>query len=80
MISVKEDIYKQLENLKNEGESFSDLFERLIQNHKKDPLRHYGIGKQLPDEILDGFEKAILDSKKESAKNSMKKFNELWGE
>jgi len=80
MISVKEDIYKQLENLKNEGESFSDLFERLIQNHKKDPLRHYGIGKQLPDEILDGFETAILDSKKESAKNSMKKFNELWGE
>jgi predicted CopG family antitoxin len=80
MISVKEEIYKQLENLKNEGESFSDLFERLIQNHKKDPLRHYGIGKELPDEILDGFEKAILDSKKESAKNSMKKFKELWGE
>ena len=80
MVSIREDIYKQLEKLKKEGESFSDLFERLIQSHKKDPLRHYGIGKQLPDEVLDGFEKAIIDSKKDSAKNSIKRLNELWGE
>jgi predicted CopG family antitoxin len=29
MISVKEKIYKQLEQVKNPGESFSDLLERL---------------------------------------------------
>ena len=80
MISVKEKIYKQLEHLKNPGESFSDLLERLIKNHKKDPLKHFGIAKQIPVDILDDFEKAVLNSKKEFAKNSMKRFNELWGE
>ena len=80
MVSIREDIYKQLEKLKKEGESFSDLFERLIQKHKKDPLKHYGIGKQLADEILDDFEKVIIDSKKDNANNSIKRFNELWGE
>ncbi len=80
MISVKEKIYKQLEQLKNPDESFSDLLERLIQNHKKDPLKHFGIAKQIPVDILDDFEKAVLNSKKEFAKNSMKRFNELWGE
>ena len=80
MISVKEKIYKQLEQLKNPDESFSDLLERLIQNHKKDPLKHFGIAKQIPVDILDEFEKAVLNSKKEFAKNSMKRFNELWGE
>ena len=80
MISVKEKIYKQLVQLKNPDESFSDLLERLIQNHKKDPLKHFGIAKQIPVDILDDFEKAVLNSKKEFAKNSMKRFNELWGE
>ena len=64
MISVKEKIYKQLEQLKNPDESFSDLLERLIQNHKKDPLKHFGIAKQIPVDILDGFEEAVLNSKK----------------
>ena len=80
MISVKEKIYKQFEQLKNPDESFSDLLERLIQNHKKDPLKHFGIAKQIPVDILDDFEKAVSNSKKEFAKNSMKRFNELWGE
>ncbi len=80
MISVKEEIYNQLEKLKNPGESFSDLFERMIQYHKKEPLKHFGIAKQIPGDILDDFEKAVLNSKKEFAKNSMKRFNELWGE
>jgi len=80
MISVKEEIYKQLEQLKNPGESFSDLLERLIHNHKKDPLKHFGIAKQIPVNILDEFEEVVLNSKKEFAKNSMERFNELWGE
>ena len=80
MISVKEKIYKQLEQLKNPGESFSDLLERLIQIHKKDPLKHFGIAKQIPVDTLDDFEKAVLNSKKEFTKNTMKRYNELWGE
>ena len=72
MISVKEKIYKQLEQLKNPDESFSDLLERLIQNHKKDPLKHFGIAKQIPVDILDDFEKAVLNSKKEFANHLYK--------
>ena len=72
MISVKEKIYKQLEQLKNPDESFSDLLERLIQNHKKDPLKHFGIAKQIPVDILDNFEKAVLNSKKEFANHLYK--------
>jgi predicted CopG family antitoxin len=75
IISVKEKIYKQLEQLKNPDEDFSDLLERLIQGHKKDPLKHFGIAKQIPADILDDFEKAVLNSKKEFAKNSMNRFN-----
>ncbi|MHA1459649.1 MAG: antitoxin VapB family protein [Promethearchaeota archaeon] len=60
LISVKEKIYKQLEQLKNPSESVLDLLERLIQNHKKDPLKHFGIARQIPVEILDDFEKAVL--------------------
>ena len=40
-ISVKEKIYKQLERLKNQDESFSDLFERLIQDHKENSMKKF---------------------------------------
>lgn len=31
-ITIKDDVYKKLLMVKREGESFSDLFERLIEN------------------------------------------------
>ena len=80
MISVKEEIYHQLEKLKFPGETFSELLERLIKNQRKDPLKHFGIAKETPKEILDEFENAVLNAKKESAKNAKNRFNELWGE
>lgn len=76
---MKEDIYKQLEKLKFPDETFSELLERLIQNQRKDPLKHFGIAKETPKEILDEFEKAVLNAKKEFPNNSTKRFNELWG-
>jgi len=42
-------------------------------------LKHFGITKQIPVDILNDFEKAVLNSKKEFTKNSIKRFNELWG-
>ncbi|MFO7795412.1 MAG: antitoxin VapB family protein [Promethearchaeati archaeon] len=80
LISVREEIYRKLKKLKNPDESFSDLFERIIKTQEKQPLKHFGIGKHLPEEFQDEFEAVILEAKKEFAENTRRRFNELWGE
>ncbi|MHA1499986.1 MAG: antitoxin VapB family protein, partial [Promethearchaeota archaeon] len=42
MISIRDDIYKNLKKLKEPNESFSELIERLISNQQKNPLKHFG--------------------------------------
>ncbi len=64
LISVRDDIYKKLERLKLDGESFSDVISRLIASVRKDPLRHFGIGKELPAPINDTFEECIEAGRK----------------
>ncbi|MGV9204440.1 MAG: antitoxin VapB family protein [Promethearchaeia archaeon] len=80
MISVREEIYKKLKNLKNPGESFSDLFERMIKSQEKDPLKHFGIAKNLPEKVLEEFEESVMKAKRESAESSKERFKKLWGE
>ena len=80
MISIREDVYKCLKRLKGVDESFSEVIERLIANRRKNPLRNFGIGRNLPQDILTDFEKAVNDAKKENAEHSPKRFLELWGE
>ena len=80
MISIREDVYKNLKRLKEPEESFSELIERLIANQRKDPLKHFGIGKNLPENILNEFEKIINETKKENAAAASKRFIDLWGE
>jgi len=79
IISIREDIYNKLKHLKESNESFSELLERLISNQKKDPLKHFGIAKKLSKEVLDDFENAIFDAKKEEFERSSKRFLDLWG-
>lgn len=80
MISIRDDIYKNLKKLKNPNESFSELLERLINNQKKDPLKHFGIANNLSDDILDEFERAVKEGKKKDAIISSSKFSEIWGD
>jgi len=80
LISVREEIYRKLKKLKQPDESFSDLLERIIKTQEKDPLKHFGIAKNLPEEIKDEFEDVILRAKKEFAENTSRRFKELWGE
>jgi len=80
MISIRDDVYKNLKKLKGPNESFSELIERLIANQQKDPLKFFGIAKDLSDELVDEFEKAIIEAKKNDALKSISKFSELWGE
>jgi len=80
MISIRDEIYKNLKKLKGPNESFSELIERLMANQQKNPLKHFGIAKNLSDEVLDEFEKAIKEGKKKDATISSSKFSEIWGE
>ena len=77
MISIRDDIYKNLKKLKGPDESFSELIERLIANQKKDPLKYFGIANNLRDETLDEFEKAVKEGKKRDAIISSSKFSEI---
>ena len=80
MISIRDEIYKNLKRLKSPDESFSELIKRLIENQQKDPLKHFGIAKNLSDDVLDEFEKSIKEGKKKDAIISSSKFSEIWGE
>jgi len=80
MISIRDDIYENLKKLKGPNESFSELIERLIRNQQKDPLKHFGIAKNLSDEVLDEFENAVKEGKKKDAIISSSKFSEIWGD
>jgi len=80
MISIRDDIYKNLKKLKGPNESFSELIERLMSNQQKDPLKHFGIAKNLSDDVLDEFEKAVKEGKKKDAIISSSKFLEIWGD
>ena len=80
MISIRDDIYKNLKKLKEPNESFSELIERLITNQRKDPLKHFGIAKNLSDDVLDEFERTVKEGKKKDANISSSKFSEIWGD
>ncbi|KKL07201.1 hypothetical protein LCGC14_2588380 [marine sediment metagenome] len=56
------------------------MIERLILNQQKDPLKYFGIAKDLSEEVLREFENAIIAGKKNDAIKSSSKFLELWGE
>ncbi|HDM23167.1 MAG: antitoxin VapB family protein [Methanomicrobia archaeon] len=58
-ISIKDNVYEILKNSKKEGESFSDVIERLAKKKNMDIMEFFG--KLKDKEILDSIEK---DSKK----------------
>jgi predicted CopG family antitoxin len=64
IILIREETYKKLKNLKKPNENLSEVIERLITKQKKDPLKHFGIGKDLPEEVLDDFEKVVFEARK----------------
>jgi len=78
LISIREEIYKDLKRLKGPNESFSELIERLIIERKKDPLKHFGTLNELPDNVLDDFENAIIEARKEDRKRAAERFPENW--
>ncbi len=80
VISIREDVYEMLRHLKAPNESFSEVIERLLKERIKNPLRHFGIAKDLPDEVNDEFENAIVQARKEDAKADAERFSRTWVE
>lgn len=64
MIAIKEELYSKLSKLKKANQSFSDVIERLLMNYEKNPISHFGIGKDINPQDLDDFENILLESRK----------------
>lgn len=54
-ISIREDLYRRLRELKEKGQSFSDIIEQLLDDGPKGTysrlMKHYGSWKGLPREV-----------------------------
>ena len=64
MIAIKEELYFKLSKLKKKNQSFSDIIELLLMKYEKNPLTHFGIGKDIDPKDLDDFENILLRSRK----------------
>ena len=60
-ISVRSDIYEKLEKLKQKGESFSDVIERLLNEGSKGSasrlMKYFGIWADFPEDFIKEVEK-----------------------
>ena len=79
LVSIRNDLLEQLLKLKHESESFSDVILRLIQTHAKNPLQHFGIGKD-DDDLNDLFENAIITAKQNQRINQAGRIQKNWSE
>ncbi|MHA1673752.1 MAG: antitoxin VapB family protein [Promethearchaeota archaeon] len=80
MISVREEVYKKLLKVKTNNESFSELFERLLRNRKKNPLAGFGNANELSAEYNNLFENSIHESRKIHRERANTRRNEMNGE
>ena len=61
-ITIRDDTYEKLVRLKRDGESFSDVIERLIEQKDFDISRYFGILKD--SEVLERILKYSKDFRK----------------
>ncbi len=64
VVSLSDEAYRELEKLKKEGDSFSDVVLDLTKKEKK-PLSYF-FGKWADKESLDWLEKSIEKTRKET--------------
>ncbi|MEM0241163.1 MAG: antitoxin VapB family protein [Sulfolobales archaeon] len=61
-LTIREEVYEKLVKLKKEGESFSDLLERILEERRPSFRDFAGILKD--SEWLDELDREILESRK----------------
>lgn len=63
-ISIRDEVYKSLRNMKREGESFSDVIERLLKRKNLSIRSYFGILKDNP--VLDEIEEIARKAREEA--------------
>ena len=83
-ISVRLEIYERLEKLKQEGESFSDVIERLLNEGSKGStsrlMKYFGAWSDFPEEFdqkIKEFRKSMNDNIEERVKGGLNDFSRL---
>jgi len=56
-ISIRDEIYNKLVEMKEEGESFSDVIEKLLKRKRTDIRKYFGVLRD--SEVLDEIEKCL---------------------
>lgn len=56
-ISIRDDVYSKLVEMKEEGESFSDVIEKLLKRKNTNIKKYFGVLKN--SEVLDEIEKCL---------------------
>ncbi len=56
-ISIRDEVYKKLVEMKGEKESFSDVIERLLERKEVNIRKYFGVLKD--SEVLDEIEKCL---------------------
>ncbi len=56
-ISIRDDIYRRLVEMKGEGESFSDVIEKLLKRERANIKKYFGVLKD--SEVLDEIERCL---------------------
>ena len=56
-ISIRDEIYNKLVEMKEERESFSDVIEKLLKRKRTDIRKYFGVLKD--SEVLDEIEKCL---------------------
>ena len=72
-----EDAYEMLARKKANGESFSDVIRRVV-GKKNDIMQFAGAWKHLSEEEVENRKKRILELRKESTRNLLKRRKRLW--
>ncbi|RLI28030.1 antitoxin [Candidatus Bathyarchaeota archaeon] len=68
-LSIRDDVYEKLRRLKREGESFSDVIDRLIAREKTS-LRFF-FGKLKGSELLESMEQEVLSFRRRTTLREM---------
>ena len=56
-ISIRDDIYKRLAEMKGDGESFSDVIEKLLKRKRTNIKKYFGILRD--SDVLDEIERCL---------------------
>lgn len=77
-ITIKKEVYERLVSAKREGESFSDLFDRVIAERRPSIMEFAGAWKNVSDEDVRKLRKEFREGFNKSFDERMKRISKMW--